>query len=57
MYVCLSVCVCLLDRESLERLSGSCAVWTLRPLSAACQDVASLVRYPECFVSVCVCRR
>ena len=37
---------------------GSCAVWTLRPLSAACQDVASLVRYPvsvSVCMSVCVC--
>ena len=35
--------------EICERkpLSGSCVVWMLRPLSAACQDAPSYVRYPE----------
>ena len=28
-------------------MSGSCVVWMLRPLSAACQDALSYVRYPE----------
>ena len=54
--VCVSVCVlCVSVAESESYLSGSCAVWMIRPLSAACQDDASLVRYPcECIVSVCV---
>ena len=49
------------EREREKALSGSCAVWMMRPMSAACQDVASYVRYPssyECdFVCVCVCVR
>ena len=28
-------------------MSGSCVVWMLHPLSAACQDAPSYVRYPE----------
>ena len=43
------VCVCVYVRVCValsEALSGSCAVWMLRPLSAACRDVASFVRYP-----------
>ena len=28
-------------------LSGSCVVWMLRPLSTACQDAPSQVRYPK----------
>ena len=50
MYVHVHVCVAL---------SGSCAVWMLRPLSAACQDVASLVRcpvfYESCEFGECYC--
>ena len=42
MYVCMCVAVC--ERKPL---SGSCVVWMLRPLSAACQDAPSYVRYPE----------
>ena len=43
-------------------MSGSCVVWMLRPLSAACQDAPSYVRYPEFTreresVCVAVCER
>ena len=36
VYVCMCVAVC--ERKPL---SGSCVVWMLRPLSAACQDAPS----------------
>ena len=36
VYLCMCVAVC--ERKPL---SGSCVVWTLRPLSAACQDAPS----------------
>ena len=59
MCVCVCVYVCTCGREREKDLSGSCAVWMMRPMSAACQDVASYVRYPnsyECdFMCVCVC--
>ena len=42
VYVCMCVAVC--ERKPL---SGSCVVWMLCPLSAACQDAPSYVRYPE----------
>ena len=44
-----SVCVRIYVCSSLweKALSGSCVVWMLRPLSAACQDAPSYVRYPE----------
>ena len=36
------VCVCVSVLVNLsERLSGSCAVWIFRLLSAACGDVSS----------------
>ena len=42
-------CVCLYVCSSLREnaLIGSCVVWMLRPLSAACQDAPSYVRYHE----------
>ena len=53
------MCVCVRVEEREKALSASCAVWMMRPMSVACQDVASYVRYPssyECdFVCVCVC--
>ena len=42
MYICMCVAIC--ERKPLN---GSCVVWMLRPLSEACQDALSYVRYPE----------
>ena len=36
VYVCMCVAVCV-----RKPLNGSCVVWMLRPLSAACQDAPS----------------
>ena len=47
MCVCVCVCVCERERERERDWCGSCAVWMIHPLSAACQDVSSFVRYPE----------
>ena len=57
------MCACV--QQWVKALSGSCAVWMFRPLSAACQDDASFVRYPvfhECernglklWLCMCVC--
>ena len=57
MCVCVCVYVCTCGREREKALSGSCAVWMMRPMSAACQDVASYVRYPSSYECdfVCVC--
>ena len=38
MCVCMYVCVAVCERKPL---SGSCVVWMLHPLSAACQGAPS----------------